>query len=100
MQHQLRRGEDFADLIGHLPREDEVLDRVGQVLADAPPLALLRRARLELVAQPLKVVLELAEEGLARGGQLAKDKLTPGELLEAHATAEVSGGHAEVMQRR
>ena len=66
-QHHLGRLQRLPTLVGNLARQHDLLDRSGQVLADALPLAVgLAASHLKVLAQDLEVVLELAEQRLAR----------------------------------
>ena len=84
-QHHLGRLQRLPTLVGHLARQQDLLDRRGQVLAGPLPLADgLAAAHLRVLAQDLEVVLELAEQRLARRRSVAEDRLASGELAEAH----------------
>ena len=93
-QHRLDCAQDLAHLVAHLLGEHKVLDRARQVLADARAARLAfatasrRRARLEVVAQRLELLLELAEQRLARRRERLEDELALDKLLVAHQLAQ------------
>jgi hypothetical protein len=92
-RHALQVGEEqpggreqLRDALGKLLGQRQVLDHLGQVLAQlgirrAVLAGGLARACPKVLAEQLELLLELREQRLARGRELLEDELTPHELL-------------------